>query len=66
MPFINTDQRYIKTDVEMIYVKHILIYKIQKYYFTIENKILPALPAKSSRLLNHLSPETKERNDYNI
>mgnify|MGYP004537028445 CR=1 FL=1 len=45
----------------MIYVKHILIYKIQKYYFTIENKILPALPAKSSRLLNHLLPEIERK-----
>ena len=39
------------------------VLKYKKYYFIRENKILSA---KSSRLLNHLSPETKERNDYNI
>lgn len=37
------------------------VLKYKKYYFIRENKILPA---KSSRLLNHLSPETKERNNH--
>lgn len=61
MSFISIDHGYIKTDAEIIRLEYTAVIKYKKYYFIRENKILSA---KSSHLLNRLSPETKERNIY--